>query len=95
VAPIRVAAGERPGRVMFKQQAQAIGVCQIDACRLGESTGLRRAAHGGRGRRARLPAGGVGLCSWSSLSIVDYLCERVLEGPGRYVDHLHGTLDPS
>ena len=38
VAPIRVATGEHVhNRVMFKQflQAQAIGVCQIDACRLG------------------------------------------------------------
>ena len=38
VAPIRVATGEHVhNRVMFKQflQAGAIGVCQIDACRLG------------------------------------------------------------
>ena len=38
VAPIRVATGEHVhNRVMFKQllQADAIGVCQIDACRLG------------------------------------------------------------
>ena len=41
VAPIRVATGEHcANRVMFKQfmQAGAIGVCQVDACRLGEST---------------------------------------------------------
>ena len=38
VAPIRVATGEHAqNRVMFKQlmQADAIGVCQLDACRLG------------------------------------------------------------
>src|SRR4029453_4396135 len=38
IAPVRVATGEHcANRVIFKQllQAGAIGVCQIDACRLG------------------------------------------------------------
>ena len=41
IAPIRVATGEMvQNRVLFKQffQAHALGVCQIDACRLGAST---------------------------------------------------------
>jgi L-fuconate dehydratase len=97
VAPIRVATGEHVhNRVMFKQllQARAIGVCQIDACRLGGVNEvvavLLLAAKFG------VPvcphAGGVGLCELvQHLSIVDYaaisggLDGRMIE----YVDHLH------
>jgi len=97
VAPIRVATGEHVhNRVMFKQllQADAIGFCQIDSCRLGgvneEVAVLLLAAKFG------VPvcphAGGVGLCEYvQHLSLFDYvavsadLTDRVIE----YVDHLH------
>jgi L-fuconate dehydratase len=103
VAPIRVATGEHVhNRVMFKQflQAEAIGVCQIDACRLGGVNEvvavLLLAAKFG------VPvcphAGGVGLCELvQHLSVFDYVCVsgsldgRMIE----YVDHLHEHfLDP-
>ncbi len=97
IAPIRVATGEHvQNRVIFKQllQADAIGFCQIDACRLGGVNEvlavLLLAAKFG------VPvcphAGGVGLCELvQHLAIVDYVCvsadlsDRVIE----YVDHLH------
>lgn len=94
---IRVATGENcHNRVMFKQffQADAIGICQVDACRLGGvnevlAVLLMAAKYG-------VPvcphAGGVGLCEYvQHLSIFDHLCvsasldDRVIE----YVDHLH------
>jgi L-fuconate dehydratase len=97
VAPIRVATGEAAAnRVIFKQllQAGAIGVCQVDACRVGGvnevlSILLMAAKFG-------VPvcphAGGVGLCEYvQHLAIFDYLrvgCSldgRMIE----YVDHLH------
>jgi L-fuconate dehydratase len=103
VAPIRVATGEHVhNRIMFKQllQAHAIGVCQIDSCRLGGVNEvlavLLLAAKFG------VPvcphAGGVGLCELvQHLSIVDYVAisggldGRMIE----YVDHLHEHfLDP-
>jgi L-fuconate dehydratase len=97
IAPIKVATGEQcQNRVMFKQflQADAIGICQIDACRLGGVNEvlavLLMAAKFG------VPvcphAGGVGLCEYvQHLAVFDYLCVsgsldgRVVE----YVDHLH------
>jgi L-fuconate dehydratase len=97
VAPILVATGEHVhNRVMFKQflQAEAIGVCQIDACRLGGVNEvvavLLLAAKFG------VPvcphAGGVGLCELvQHLSAFDYIAVsgeldgRMIE----YVDHLH------
>jgi L-fuconate dehydratase len=97
VAPIRVATGEHVhNRVMFKQllQADAIAVCQIDACRLGGVNEvlavLLMAAEFG------VPvcphAGGVGLCELvQHLAIIDYVCisgsldGRMIE----FVDHLH------
>jgi L-fuconate dehydratase len=103
VAPIRVATGEHVhNRVMFKQllQADAIGVCQIDACRLGGVNEvfavLLMAAEAG------VPvcphAGGVGLCELvQHLSIIDYICvSGRLEGRMiEYVDHLHEHfIDP-
>jgi L-fuconate dehydratase len=103
VAPIRVATGEHVhNRVMFKQllQADAIAICQIDACRLGGVNEvvavLLLAAKFG------VPvcphAGGVGLCELvQHLSAVDYVAisggldGRMIE----YVDHLHEHfLDP-
>lgn len=97
VAPIRVATGEHVhNRIMFKQflQAQAIAVCQIDACRLGGVNEviavLLLAAKFG------VPvcphAGGVGLCEYvQHLSAFDYIAVsggldgRMIE----FVDHLH------
>jgi L-fuconate dehydratase len=97
IAPTHVATGEHAHNVvMFKQflQAKAIGICQIDACRLGGvnevvATLLLAAANG-------VPvcphAGGVGLCELvQHLSMFDYVAvsgsmeNRVVE----YVDHLH------
>ena len=97
VEPVRVATGEvAANRVIFKQllQADAIGVCQVDACRVGGvnevlSILLMAAKFG-------VPvcphAGGVGLCEYvQHLSVFDYL--RVgasLDGRMvEYVDHLH------
>jgi len=103
VAPILVATGEHVhNRVMFKQlfQAESIGVCQIDAARLGGVNEviavLLMAAKFG------VPvcphAGGVGLCELvQHMSVFDYACVsgsldgRMIE----YVDHLHEHfLDP-
>jgi len=97
IAPIKVATGEHcQNRVIFKQlfQAEAIGFCQLDACRLGGLNEvlavLLLAAKFG------VPvcphAGGVGLCEYvQHVSIFDYIAvsgsleNRVLE----YVEHLH------
>ncbi len=103
VHPIRIATGEHAqNRIVFKQllQAGAIGVCQIDSCRLGgvneNLAVLLMAAKFG------VPvcphAGGVGLCEHvQHLSIFDYVAvsatlqDRVIE----FVDHLHEHfLDP-
>lgn len=97
VAPIRVATGEHcQNRVMFKQflQSGAIGVCQIDSCRVGgvnEVLSIMLMA-----AKFAVPvcphAGGVGLCEYvQHLSMIDFFCisgtleDRVTE----YVDHLH------
>jgi L-fuconate dehydratase len=97
VAPIRVATGEHvQNRIMFKQflQADAIGVCQIDACRVGgvnEVVAVLLLA-----ARFGVPvcphAGGVGLCELvQHLAAFDYVAVsgrldgRMIE----YVDHLH------
>jgi L-fuconate dehydratase len=97
IAPIKVATGEMvQNRVLFKQlfQASAIGVCQIDACRLGGVNEvlavLLLAAKFG------VPvcphAGGVGLCEYvQHLAMFDYIAVsgslegRIIE----FVDHLH------
>jgi L-fuconate dehydratase len=103
IAPILVATGEHcANRVMFKQlfQAGAIGICQIDACRLGgvneNLAVLLMAAKFG------VPvcphAGGVGLCEMvQHLAMFDFIAvsgtreNRVVE----FVDHLHEHfLDP-
>ena len=97
VAPIQVATGEHAhNRVMFKQllQANAIGFCQIDACRLGGVNEVLATLL--LASKFNIPvcphAGGVGLCEYvQHLSIADYVCvsgsteNRVME----YVDHLH------
>jgi L-fuconate dehydratase len=96
VAPIRVATGEHVhNRVMFKQllQAEALSICQVDACRLGgvnEVVAILLLA-----AKFGVPvcphAGGVGLCELvQHLSAVDFIAVsgsregRMIE----YVDHL-------
>jgi len=103
VSPIKVATGEHcQNRVMFKQlmQANAIGICQIDSCRVGgvnENLAILLMA-----AKFGIPvcphAGGVGLCEHvQHLSMIDYIAisgsldNRVIE----FVDHLHEHfLDP-
>jgi L-fuconate dehydratase len=97
VAPIKVAGGEHcQNRIIFKQlmQAEAIGICQIDACRVGgvnEVLAIILLA-----AKFNIPvcphAGGVGLCEYvQHLSMFDYVAvsgtmeNRIIE----YVDHLH------
>ena len=97
VHPIKVATGEHcQNRVMFKQlmQANAIGICQIDSCRVGgvnEILAILLMA-----AKFDIPvcphAGGVGLCEYvQHLSMIDYVAisgtkeNRIIE----YVDHLH------
>jgi L-fuconate dehydratase len=97
IRPIRVAAGEVvQNRVIFKQlfQAEAIDVCQIDACRVGGvnevlAIMLMAAKHG-------IPVcphgGGVGLCEYvQHLAVFDYVAiSGSLEGRVvEWVDHLH------
>jgi L-fuconate dehydratase len=103
IHPIPVATGEHAqNRVIFKQllQANAIGVMQIDAARVGgvneNIANLLLAAK--FGVRVCPHAGGVGLCeAVQHLSMFDYVAVsgsmegRVIE----YVDHLHEHfLDP-
>lgn len=103
VAPIKVATGEHcQNRVIFKQlmQADAMGICQIDSCRVGgvnEILAILLMA-----AKFDIPvcphAGGVGLCEYvQHLSMIDYIAisgkleNRIIE----YVDHLHEHfLDP-
>jgi L-fuconate dehydratase len=103
IAPIKVATGEMvQNRVLFKQlfQTNALGVCQIDACRVGgvnEALAILLLA-----AKFGVPvcphAGGVGLCEYvQHLAMFDYIAVsgslegRVIE----YVDHLHEHfLDP-
>jgi L-fuconate dehydratase len=97
IAPIRVATGEHvQNRVIFKQlfQAEAIDVCQLDACRVGgvnETLAIILLA-----AKYGIPicphAGGVGLCEYvQHLAMFDYVAvsgsleNRVVE----WVDHLH------
>jgi len=97
VAPIKVATGEHcHNRVMFKQlmQANAIGYCQIDSCRVaGVNENLAILLMAAKFNIPVCPhAGGVGLCEYvQHLSMIDYIAisgtmdDRVIE----YVDHLH------
>ncbi|NJB72666.1 L-fuconate dehydratase [Saonia flava] len=103
VAPIHVATGEHcHNRIMFKQlmQANAIGICQIDSCRLGGVNEIIAVLL--MAAKFKIPvcphAGGVGLCEYvQHLSMLDYVSitgsleDRIIE----YVDHLHEHfLDP-
>jgi L-fuconate dehydratase len=103
IAPIQIATGEHVhNRVMFKQllQAEAVGFCQLDACRLGGvneviAVQLMAAKFG-------VPvcphAGGVGLPELvQHLSTFDYVAVsgRLEDVVVEYVDHLHEHfLDP-
>jgi L-fuconate dehydratase len=93
----RVATGEvAANRVVFKQllQANAIGACQVDACRVaGVNEVLATLLMAAKFGVPVCPhAGGVGLCEYvQHLSVFDYLrvgtslSDRMIE----YVDHLH------
>jgi L-fuconate dehydratase len=97
IAPVLVAAGEHVhNRVMFKQflQARAMGVCQLDACRLGgvnEAIAVMLlAAH------FAVPvcphAGGVGLCEYvQHLAAFDQAVVTPIPEAAmvEFVDHLH------
>jgi L-fuconate dehydratase len=97
IAPVRVATGEHvANRVMFKQMlaTSAIGVCQIDACRVaGVNENLAILLLAAKFGVPVCPhAGGVGLCEIvQHLSMFDYVAvsgttdERWIE----FVDHLH------
>ncbi len=97
IAPIRVATGEHvQNRIIFKQlfQANALGICQIDACRVGgvnEVLAILLMA-----AKFDIPvcphAGGVGLGEYvQHLSLFDYIAisgsleNRMIE----YTPHLH------
>jgi L-fuconate dehydratase len=97
IAPIRVATGEHvQNRVVFKQllQANAIDVCQIDACRVaGVNEVLAILLLAAKFDVPVCPhAGGVGLCEYvQHLAVFDFVAvsgsleNRVVE----WVDHLH------
>ncbi|MDT0685414.1 L-fuconate dehydratase [Autumnicola psychrophila] len=97
VDPVQVATGEHcHNRIMFKQlmQSNAIGICQIDSCRVGgvnEVLAILLMAN-----KYNIPvcphAGGVGLCEYvQHLAMIDFIAisgkldDRIIE----YVDHLH------
>ena len=103
VDPILVATGEHcHNRVMFKQlmQANAIGICQIDSCRVGGVNEILSIIL--MAAKFNIPVcphgGGVGLCEYvQHLAMFDYIAvsgtmdNRVIE----YVDHLHEHfIDP-
>ena len=97
VAPIKVATGEHcQNKVLFKQflQSGAMGICQIDSCRVGGVNELLSIML--MAAKFNIPvcphAGGVGLCEYvQHLSMIDYI---VISGSlenciTEYVDHLH------
>ena len=97
IAPVRVATGEHvANRVVFKQMlaSSAIGVCQIDACRVaGVNENLAILLLAAKFGVPVCPhAGGVGLCEIvQHLSMFDYVAISGSAG-GRwieFVDHLH------
>ena len=105
VAPILLATGEHAhNRVMFKQflQAEAIGFCQIDSCRLAgvnEVIAVMLMAD-----KAGIPvcphAGGVGLCEYvQHLSMIDYVCisgtmdGRVIEHAAHLHQHFQNPIE--
>ncbi|OQD42690.1 fuconate dehydratase [Croceivirga radicis] len=97
VDPIEVATGEHcQNRVIFKQlmQAGALGICQIDSCRVGGVNEILAILF--MAAKFDIPvcphAGGVGLCEYvQHLSMIDYIAisgkldDRIIE----FVDHLH------
>ena len=100
---IKVATGEHcQNRVVFKQllQADAIGFCQIDACRLGGVNEILAVYL--MATKFGIPvcphAGGVGLCEhvqhlqmWDYVAVSGSTDDRVVE----WVDHLHDHfVDP-
>jgi L-fuconate dehydratase len=98
VAPVRVATGEHvANRVVFKQllAAGAIGVCQIDACRVaGVNENLAVMLLAAKYGVPVCPhAGGAGLCELvQHLAMFDYVALSG-EHDGRwieYIEHLHG-----
>ena len=98
MAPILLATGEHAhNRVMFKQflQAEAIGFCQIDACRLAgvnEVIAVMLMAD-----KAGIPvcphAGGVGLCEYvQHLSMIDFVAiSGTMEG--RVIEHFRNPIE--
>ena len=97
LAPMKVASGEHAhNRVMFKQllQADAISVCQVDACRLGGvNEVLAVLLMAATAAVAVCPhAGGVGLCEYvSHVAPFDYIAvSGSLDGRMcEWADHLH------
>jgi L-fuconate dehydratase len=97
IAPVEVATGEMcQNRILFKQfiMSGAIGVAQIDACRLGGVNEVLAVLL--MAAKYDLPvcphAGGVGLCEYvQHLAMIDLLCfAGTAEGRvAEYVDHLH------
>ncbi|WP_010519707.1 L-fuconate dehydratase [Croceivirga radicis] len=97
IKPIEVATGEHcQNRVIFKQlmQAGALGICQIDSCRVGGVNEILAILF--MAAKFDIPvcphAGGVGLCEYvQHLSMIDYIAisgkldDRIIE----FVDHLH------
>ena len=104
VAPILVATGEHcANRVMFKQfmQARAMGICQIDSCRIGGVNELLAVIL--MAAKFGIPvcphAGGVGLCEYvQHLSIFDYVCvsgsleNRLTEHAGHLHEHFRHPI---
>ncbi|KAF2180594.1 L-galactonate dehydratase [Zopfia rhizophila CBS 207.26] len=92
---IGVATGEMcQNRVMFKQflQAQAIDVCQIDACRMGGVNEVLAVLL--MAAKFNVPivphSGGVGLPEYTQhLSTIDYVVVSGKKSVLEYVDHLH------
>ncbi len=97
IRPIRVATGEQASnRIIFKQllQADAVGVVQLDNCRLGSLNEvlavLLLAAKFGKPICPH--AGGVGLCEYAQhVSAIDFICiSGSLDGRmTEYAGHLH------
>lgn len=92
---VGVATGEMcQNRVVFKQllQAQAIDVCQIDACRMGGVNEVLAVLL--MAKKFGVPivphSGGVGLPEYTQhLSTIDYVCVSGKLSLLEYVDHLH------
>jgi L-fuconate dehydratase len=97
VAPVLVATGEHVhNRIMYKQflQTGGMGVCQLDACRLGgvnEAVAVMLLA-ASFGVPVCPHAGGVGLCEYvQHLAAFDQIAVSPVADRAvvEYVDHLH------